>query len=83
MVREQWVLCNRLLAKNPSLRQGLPGVKVSKIVRLQPQKILDAFDIYKSLGLVCMVMRVAVTAPVKDATTLFVSGASSVNFPEK
>jgi hypothetical protein len=38
---------------------------------------------YKSLGFVFMVMRVAVISPVKEVTTLFVSGAASVNLPEK
>jgi hypothetical protein len=38
---------------------------------------------YKSPAFVFMVMRVAVTTPVKEVTTLFVSGASSVNVPEK
>jgi hypothetical protein len=38
---------------------------------------------HKSLTFVWIVMRVAVTTPVKEVTTLFVSGASSVNVPEK
>jgi hypothetical protein len=48
----------------------------------RPTKAEPAFS-HKSLAFVWMVMRVAVTTPVKEVTTLFVSGASSVNVPEK
>jgi hypothetical protein len=75
-----------VISPNPSAKKktftpsGHAGVKVSTV--RYNLKMLDAL-IYKSLGFVCVVMRVAVTMPVKEVTTLFVSGASSVNVPEK